>query len=659
MFAYSIRDTAGRRNCPLIDIKGLRLAFGEKVIFDGFDWLITDRARFGLVGDNGAGKTTLLRVLMKEMEPDAGSLERSKNLTVGYLPQDLVELEDRPVLEYLKQRVGLAEIEEKLRDTERVLAETDARSRALGPLLDAHQRLERQFEHLGGFEFESMARKVLRGLGFAVADAERSCSEFSGGWKMRVALAALLLTCPDVLLLDEPTNHLDTESMEWLEAWLRDYRGAVVAVSHDRRFLDDMTEQIAELARGKLTLYPWSYERYLIEKEGARERLEKAAAEQKSRIDGIERFISRFRYKSSKAAQVQSRIRQLEKMELLEPEGRDRTVRFRIPEAPESGRETLRVQGLSKSYDAFEVFRGVDFTIDRGERVALIGVNGAGKSTLLRLLSGVDEPTAGVLRLGHNVKCAFYSQESAQNVDYTRSVWEEARGAPSKLNEADRRNLLGAFLFSGEDIHKPVSVLSGGEKARLALFKLMLTESNFLILDEPTNHLDLNTKELFQRALLQYAGTLLIVSHDRHFLDNLAERVLELRDGRLYDYPGNYSWFLEKREEFLKQQPGETEGDDRASGGRRTRDEKKREAGERERLLQKRRAFKKEIGALEAGIERTEARRDEVDGLLCRPEVLADSGRVQLLMRERDALTHALNEDYARWETLMSRMEEV
>ncbi|MDR1979571.1 MAG: ATP-binding cassette domain-containing protein [Synergistaceae bacterium] len=633
----------------MIDIKSLRLSFGEKVIFGGVDWRIADRDRVGLVGDNGTGKTTLLRVLMREIEPDGGVVDRSRNLTLGYLPQDLVELEDTSVLDYLKRRAGLSAIEERLRAAEQALAETDAHSKALASLLGEHGRLERQFEHLGGFEFESMTRKVLQGLGFAAGDEERSCMEFSGGWKMRVALAALLLSRPGVLLLDEPTNHLDTESMEWLEAWLRDYQGAVVAVSHDRRFLDNMTERIAELARGKLTLYPWSYERYLVEKDAARERLEKTVQEQKDRIGELERFISRFRYKSSKAAQVQSRVKLLEKMEVLEFDGPSKTVRFRIPEAPESGWETLSVKNLSKSYGELSVFGGVNFTINRGEHVALVGVNGAGKSTLLRLLSGVEEPTDGVVRMGRNVKCAFYSQESARNVNYSHTIWEEARQTASKLTEAGKRTLLGSFLFSGEDIHKSVSVLSGGEKARLALFKLMLAESNFLILDEPTNHLDLNTKELFQKALLQYGGTLLIVSHDRHFLDCLADRVLEIRDGRIVDYPGNYSWFLEKREELLARENENAEAD-RPPRGR----QKKQKTEEHQRLIQKARELKKELTPLEASIEKLEARRGEIDASLCAPRILSDSARVQALMKERNDLEQTLTENYKRWEALMT-----
>jgi len=641
----------------LIDIRGLKLSFGERVLLGSVDWRISDRERVGLIGDNGAGKTTLLRLLSGEAEPDRGVIERSKNLTVGYLPQDLVELEGIPVIEYLRRKIGLAETEDRLRGVEHDMSEAGQEEKKektgkknLSALLAEHSRLERRFELLGGFEFEASARKVLQGLGFSVNDAERSCLEFSGGWKMRITLAALLLSRPDVLLLDEPTNHLDTESMEWLESWLRAYEGAVVAVSHDRRFLDNMMNGIAELARGKLTVYPWSYERYLVEKEFARERLEKTIQEQHDRVEKIERFITRFRYKASKATQVQSRIKQLEKMDVYELDGLSKTVHFRIPEAPDSGWNTLSAENLSKRYGDNSVFENVAFSLTRGERAVLVGVNGAGKSTLLRLLSGVEEPTIGSVRMGHNVKRAFYSQESAQNVNYSRTVWEEARETPSKMNEQGKRNLLGAFLFSGDDIQKPVSVLSGGEKSRLALFKLMLAESNFLILDEPTNHLDMNTKELFQKALLQYGGTLLIVSHDRHFLDELAERVLEIRQGRLFDYPGNYSWFLEKRES-MEHGSDEVKNKKDAVGQRAKNEKSEREAQEK----QDRRALKKEIASMEACIEKGERRRDEVDALLCAPDTLSDSSRVQALMKERSELERNIADDYAKWEEMMSK----
>ncbi len=597
---------------------------------------------------------------MGEIEPDGGRVERSRGLRVGYLPQDLVELDSVPIMALLKERVGVAGLEARLRETELALSRTSEEARDLDGLLDEHARLERRFEHLGGFGFEAAASKVLRGLGFAQGDGARNCAEFSGGWKMRIAMAALLLSAPDVLLLDEPTNHLDTESIEWLEGWLRGHKGAIVVVSHDRRFLENMTDQTAELEHGRLTLYPCGYERYLAEKQWARERLERTADEQRRRVEEIERFVNRFRYKSSKAAQVQSRLKQLEKMEPIVLDGPDKGVRFRIPEAPESGWEVLAARGLSKSYDGKRVFEGIDFSVNRGERVALVGVNGAGKSTLLRLLSGTEEPTAGAVRLGHNVKAAFYSQESAQNVDYSHTIWEEARSAPSTLNDVGRRSLLGAFLFSGSDIHKPVSVLSGGEKARLALFKLMLAETNFLILDEPTNHLDRSTRELVQSALLQYRGTLLIVSHDRHFLDALAERVLEIRGGRLYDYPGNYSWFLEKREEVLAASSREGTADPAGGLGRQdAREARRRQAEERERVGRERRELRRQLAPLEKSIEEMESRQAAIDAALGDPTVLADSGRVQALMVERSGLSGSLSEAYERWESLSLRLESV
>jgi ATP-binding cassette subfamily F protein 3 len=620
----------------LIDITGLRLAFGERVIFGGkapVNWRIADDAKVGLVGDNGAGKTTLLRVILGEVEPDEGRVERSKNLTISCLPQDLAEIGDAPLLEFLKRRVGIAKVEERIRAVEREMERSNA---PLPQLLAEHARLERRFELLGGFGFDSDAAKVLNGLGFRPSDAEKSCAAFSGGWKMRITLAALLLSRPDVLLLDEPTNHLDTESMEWLESWLRGHQGALVAVSHDRRFLDNATNSTAELSRGKLTLYPWSYERYAEEKESEGKRLEKAVAEQMKRVDEMERFISRFRYKATKAAQVQSRVKQLEKMDRLELENPSKAVRFRIPEAPDSGWEVLRAAGLSKSYAGTPVFEGVDLTVHRGERVALVGVNGAGKSTLLRLLSEAEPPTSGFVKIGHNVRRSFYSQESAANLDYSKTVKGEAFTAPSRLNEAERRNLLGAFLFSGDDIEKPVSVLSGGEKARLALFKLMLSESNLLILDEPTNHLDMKTREMFQTALLRYGGTLIIVSHDRHFLDTLADRVIEIRNGVLYDYPGNYSWFLEKREEQSSEKP-----DAKASGGTPKKHSASRPAAPSADRLK-----------LEARIENSEARRGEIDALLCLPETLSDSALVRSLMVERAQLEKDIAADYAVWENM-------
>ncbi len=625
----------------MINIKNLRLSFGEQTIFRGLSLQINDNARIGIVGPNGAGKTTLLRTIIGELDPDDGVIERSRGLTVGYLPQDLAELEPVPLMDYLKTRAGIASVEAKLRAVEEKLSLSPQNH---SDLLDEHSRLERRFENLGGFAFEAMAMKVLHGLGFRKDDAQKNCRDFSGGWKMRITMAALLLSAPDVLLLDEPTNHLDTESMEWLEGWLRTHRGAVVSVSHDVRFLENTAENIADLERGVITLYPCSYDDYVAAKAQSQELLQKAYTQQQAKIAQIESFVNRFRYKATKAAQVQSRLKQLEKIERIELAQDSKTVRLTIPEAPPSGREVLKCRNLAKSYGDLRVFEGVSFVLERGERAALVGVNGAGKSTLLRLLSLTEQPTAGSVEFGYNVRAAYYSQESAQNITYTNTVWEEARAVSSKLNDVERRNLLGAFLFSGDDIYKPASVLSGGEKARLALYKLMLEETNFLILDEPTNHLDQNTREIVERALLKYQGTLLIVSHDRHFLDSLAERVLEIREGRLYDYPGNYSWFLEKREETLTlSQP------DPAKPAK-----KPKPANDNLREI---REVKKALAQAEKDIAAKESRMQEIDAALCEPETLKDSVKVQALMIERDTLSKTIEELYSHWEELGIKLD--
>ena len=628
----------------MIDIRNLTLSFGEHVIFRGLNLQITNTARVGIVGANGAGKTTLLRAIIGEVDPDGGVIERSRGLTVGYLPQDLAELEPVPLMQYLKDKAGISVIEAKLRAVEDKLSQSPENHE---DLLQEHSRLERRFEDSGGFAFEAMAMKVLHGLGFKKGEEAKNCADFSGGWKMRITMAGLLLSSPDVLLLDEPTNHLDTESMEWLEGWLRTHKGAVVSVSHDTRFLENMADTIADLERGVITLYPCSYDDYIAAKEQSRELLEKAFARQQSEIQRIESFVNRFRYKATKAAQVQSRIKQLEKIERIELSQGSKSVKLTIPEAPPSGREVLRASDLAKYYDGVKVFDGVNFVVERGERVALVGVNGAGKSTLLRLLSLTEAPTSGTVKLGHNVKFSYYSQESAQNINYSNTVWEEARSVSSKLNDVERRNLLGAFLFSGDEIFKPASVLSGGEKARLALYKLMLEETNFLILDEPTNHLDVDTREIVERALLKYQGTLLIVSHDRHFLDALSERVLEIRDGKLYDYLGNYSWFLEKREETLTPQPQDIKLSAKPKSPKRE---------DNSSLI---RETKREISQTEKDISGHESRIGEIDSLLCQPETLKDSQKVQSLMTERANLDRELSELYSQWEELSLKLDDL
>ncbi len=640
----------------MIEIKGLKVRFGEQEVLRGIDWFIPPKSRVGLVGGNGAGKTTLLRALAGEIDCE-GSVSVPKGCAVGYLPQDLAEAGEGPLLDYLRGRAGLAGIASCLAECEARLSAVSGGDVARA--LAEHDRLQREFEARGGFGFDFEAKRVLKGLGFSPErDAERPVSEFSGGWKMRAALAALLLSRADILLLDEPTNHLDTESMEWLESWLRDFEGTIIAVSHDRRFLDKTATSVAELANGEIHLYSCSYGKFLTEREERRARLEAERERQKEKIEEIERFVERFRYKATKARQVQSRVKQLEKMEITELEGPQKSVNFKFPECPRSGREVLKAEGLSKSYGGRVVFSDAGFVIERGERVALVGVNGAGKSTLMRLLDQIEEPTSGRAVLGLNVRKAYFSQESARNLDYGRTVWQEVNNTGSKLLEGEKRDLLGAFLFSGDDIHKPVSVLSGGEKSRLGLLKMLLSESNLLILDEPTNHLDYATKELFQKALLTYGGTILIVSHDRAFLDDLVGRVLEIRDGKIYDYPGNYSWFIEKRAEREALAAAENPSL-REKSVNKNRERKRGEAEERNRLYRAKKDFVARLAACEAEIASCEARKEEIESLLCESGVLSDSGRVRGLMIELKEKENSLKALYDEWEELGLKIEEI
>ncbi len=566
-----------------------------------------------------------------------------------------------PLLDYLKRRAGLEDLAVRLSETEHIMASLDENSQELRSMLAVHERLQREFEAKGGFGFDVEAKQVLKGLGFRPEeDAGRMTSEFSGGWKMRVALAALLLSRPDILLLDEPTNHLDTESMEWLENWLKDFRGTIIAVSHDRRFLDKMVTSVAELVGGRINLYSCGYEKFLKEREERRERLEAEWEQQKEKIENIQRFVERFRYKATKATQVQSRIRQLEKMEITELEGPSKSVHFKFPDSPRSGYEVLSCKNLTKKYGRKTVFEDLELTVHRGERLALVGINGAGKSTLLRLLNLSEGPTAGTVTYGLNVKKAYFSQESAQNLDYSNTIWQEINNTGSKMLEGAKRNLLGAFLFSGEDIHKPISVLSGGEKSRVGLLKMLLSESNLLILDEPTNHLDYATKELFQRALLEYGGTIIIVSHDRAFLDDLVERVIEIREGTLYDYPGNYSWFIEKRSMQSAAESDSKENDKSdLSQAERSKEQKRIEAEERNRVYRERKAIENRLSPIEKMIENDETRKEEISGLLCDPEVLCDSNKVQALMIELKETEKRLEENYPLWEELAAKIESI
>lgn len=648
----------------MIFFNNINLSFADRMIFNNILWTVAEKSRIGLVGDNGTGKTTLLRVIMGQVELDSGSVEIAgrKNKTIGYLPQDLTEIDDVPLIDYLKIRSGIAALEERIRRYEREMspghgdAGTNSSIRAYEDALD-------EFSAKGGYSFESRARQVLNGMGFRQSDASRSCSEFSGGWKMRILLSAILVSNPDIMLLDEPTNHLDTESMEWLESYLKDYQGTIIAVAHDRVFLDKITTQTAELSNLDIIIYKGNYSYYLKEKQRRVEALRKEAALQRSEIKRTQEFVERFRYKATKAKQVQSRLKMLERYDLIQEQDSARSVKIKFPDCPKSGREVALVHHLSMSYNGQSVFRDLDFKIHRGEKIALVGVNGAGKSTLARIMGLVEEPVAGTIKYGLNVRMAYFSQESSQNLNYDKTVWEDVSGLPGS-NDQEKRNLLGAFLFSGDDIHKPVSVLSGGEKSRLALLKILLQDSNFLILDEPTNHLDLRTKDIFQSALLGYQGTMLIVSHDRYFLDRLISRVIEIRDNAMFDYPGNYSYFIEKRRAIASEQSppadnAKEQEPDKKSPAYKTKDAKRTEAEARNRLAQLRKPIADELNAVEKRIAALESEKAVNEGLICDPEISRDRQRLKDVAGSLQAAQAKLEKLYSRWAELSEKLESV
>jgi ATP-binding cassette subfamily F protein 3 len=669
----------------LIYIKEIGLTFADRTLFDNLNWTIPDRGRVGLVGDNGAGKTTLLKIISGLIEPDKGSIEipNRKKTTIGYLPQDLVELDPIPLLEFIRIKSGVAALEEELKICEEALSSSGGNDDDHEKLLSDYERSLAQFDAINGYSFEARAKQMLAGFGFQETDFTKNCADFSGGWKMRIMLSVILLSRPDIMLLDEPTNHLDTESMEWMESQLKDYPGTMITITHDRVFLDKITGFIAELSNRKMEIYKGNYSFYLKEKERRKEALKKEMELQKAEIKRIREFVERFRYKATKANQVQSRLKMLERFDSIREEGEGKTVAIRFPESPKSGKEVLSVKGLAKSYGNHNVFHDLNFTLYRGEKAAVVGMNGAGKSTLSRILSGEETASSGEITVGLNVKGAFFSQESAMNLNYERTIWEEVSLVGTRSNDQQRRNLLGAFLFSGDDVYKKISVLSGGEKSRLALLKILLEDTNLLILDEPTNHLDIKTKDVFQNALLNYGGTILIVSHDRYFLDNLVGRVFELRDGVCHDYKGNYSWFIEKRKELLLPPPAPsistpsipsashclpsagtdlqaTDKNDKNGGeakSKKTKEEKRQEAEERNRISKATAHLRQELTKTETQISLLEGKKRGIEAALCETENYQQPERIKQMSLDLRSIEVELEDMYYRWNDLTLKIE--
>jgi ATP-binding cassette subfamily F protein 3 len=528
--------------------------YGHKLLFEGANWLITPESRIGLVGANGTGKSTVMKVLAGLESLDYGSISRAKGISAGYLPQDGLALSGRSIFaECMSVFDDLHAMEKEMESLTHSMSDLDHTGQEYADVADRYQRLEHEFRARDGYTLEAEVGKVLTGLGFHRDDWARHTEAFSGGWQMRIALAKLLLQKPNLLLLDEPTNHLDLEARNWLEEYLSSYPYAFVLISHDRYFLDVTVDKIVEIWNKALHFYAGNYDQYLTAKAARKEQLESAYKTQRDRIEQLEVFINRFRYTATKAKQVQSRIKELDKIERIEIPDEEKVVHFTFPQPKPSGRIVAEFADVAKSYgdpgpDEHKVFAGVNFMIERGERIALVGVNGAGKSTLIKLLSRTERLSAGEYKLGHDVQVDYFAQDQYKELDPEARILDDLGELSPSSTQTHLRSLLGCFLFSGDDVFKRIGVLSGGERNRYALLKMLLHPANFLLLDEPTNHLDLRAKDVLLEALMKYTGTVVFVSHDRYFIDNLATRVFEIGDGQVEIYPGNYEDYLWRKQ---------------------------------------------------------------------------------------------------------------
>ena len=657
-------------------------SFGGRVLYSNATLQLNAGERWALVGPNGAGKTTLLKIIMGLESPDEGTVTFAKDATLGYLEQETELMGDRTALnEVIESAHEIKQWERKVNDLSLKIAETPEGA-TLNKYLEDYAHAMERFERLGGYELESRARQILAGLGFPVEDFDKPAKEFSGGWQMRISLSKLLLRRPDVLLLDEPTNHLDLESVQWLERFLSSYDGTVLLVSHDRSFMDACVTHVAALENRMLVTYTGNYSGYLHQREENLEQLRAKRAAQERDIAHMETFIERFRYKPTKAKQVQERVAKVEKIreELVVLPEQSHHMHFRFPEPPRTGDTVISLESVAKSYEDNFVYDNVDLKLYRGDHVALVGPNGAGKSTLMKLIAGKLKPDAGQISLGQNVTEAYYAQHQLEELNPSNTVLAELDTVAAGWTTSEERRLLGAFLFHGDDVEKRVNVLSGGERARLALAKMLVSPDPLLLLDEPTNHLDIDSVDVLEKALVDFPGTIILISHDEHLVRAVANKVVDVRDHKVTVYDGDYDYFLFKLAELQAAAQGETSSKTVSSYGTsgaravkssgpeagqaagssrnvKTKEQRRAEAEERNRRSRALKETKKRLDEVEAALTPAHKRYDELMTLMADEALYNDPQKFDECMAEYQALSKKIPALEAEWLELSEKME--
>ncbi|MEE4166977.1 MAG: ABC-F family ATP-binding cassette domain-containing protein [Desulfocapsaceae bacterium] len=651
----------------MLSVNHLDIRYGRKHLFKDVSVVVYPGDRIGLVGVNGAGKSTLMKIMAGETAGDDGVVQQSRHFSVAYLPQESAALLSERSL-YDEAESSFQEIltlQEELDTLNQQISTIAPEREEFTELLERQGEIQHQLDNSDIYTIRSRVEKVLHGLGFSTEDFQAPVSSFSGGWVMRLLLAKMLLASPSLMLLDEPTNHLDLESLTWVESFLQSHDGALVVISHDRTFLDRTTTQTWELSLGNLTIYKGNYSKYVVEKEERRQ-IEKAAYQnQQAQIRQTMRFVERFKAKATKARQAQSKLKQLDKIERIELAEDEHQIKFTFPPAPQSGRDVLMVEGVCKSYGEKQVFSGVDFHLERGDKVAVVGVNGAGKSTLMRILAGQVVADAGALRFGAGVKPTYFGQHQAQELPLGYTVLETLSHAAEDMTITRMRSLLGAFLFRGEDVEKKVSVLSGGEKSRLALARMIAVPANCMLLDEPTNHLDMSSQEVLQEAMRQYDGTIVVVSHNRYFLDCFVNKVLEVKGGIVTVYEGSVAEYLYRQEQIARREAelemaAPCRSDSVADLSPDSRKEKRRL--EAQRRLERRRLAGSWLKKLEEAEERVgsfEEEKKELEALMADPDLYQDQQAWNRVSSAYNKCTRRLQRWLERWEEAQSKIDEI